>query len=295
MNVLRRPVETATQSRRSEIDEGDVKLRIDVGQRLVARLIAVSLLLVSLSVAAQQWMPPTDPDPSAIRKEADKDIEDGRLDLASQKYLWYHENALKYEPSLGGVRLSFALNDWRDLARQSPRALLDMQYVRDRAEESVRSNDDDFSAFQDVVALNDVLSEDGRTIELFKWLDQHDRHFARRAYVVAQDALVASGEFDLCGKYIVGDNSFESILDDYVQHVEWMEKRYEGNVDSRRLEFDQFFLARRTAYIIAILVNLDKPEEAAAIAEEVLLLLDSDKNEIQISDALEGIPPERLR
>ena len=91
------------------------------------------------------------------------------------------------------------------------------------------------------------------------------------------------------------DNSFESILDSYVRHLQWMEKRYDGNVDPERLEFDQMFLARRTAYIIAILVNLDRAKEAAAIAEEVLLVIDSGEQMVQISDALEGIPPNRFR
>lgn len=275
--------------------EGSINMATSFGQRLLALAVAVSLLLVNFGVAAQQWMPPHDPDPRAIRKEADTDIQAGRFDLASEKYLWYHENALKYRPSLSGVRLSFALHDWRDLANQYPPALQDMQWIRDKAEESVRKSDDDFAAYQELVALNDVLKDDGRTIELFKWLDQHNRHFARSVYTIAQHALVDAGELALCEKYIVGDNSFESIMDDYERRLQWSDDYYEGDVDPRRHDFDQMFLTRRTAYIIAILVNLERSSEAAVIAETVLQALENETHKVQISDALEGIPPERLR
>jgi tetratricopeptide (TPR) repeat protein len=253
------------------------------------------LLLGSATVAAQQWVPPENPDPEQIRDEAEADIEQGRLDLAAEKYLWYHHNALKYRPSLAGVRLSYALGDWRDLADRYPPALQEMRLVRDRAEESVRAKSGDFDAFHDFVALNDVLKEDGRTIELFKWLDQNDRHLARDAYIVAQDALVAGSEYVLCEKYIVGRNSFDSIIEDYEETIRRFTERYKDEPDARVLEVFDMSFARTTSFIVAILVNRDRFSEAEGIAERALQLLDDETHRVQISDALEGIPPERLR
>ncbi|MFO1093722.1 MAG: hypothetical protein U0992_10475 [Planctomycetaceae bacterium] len=64
------------------------------------------------------WQPPYDPDPSDILQEAVDDSRDGRSELALTKFLWFHGNALHYEPSLLGVRLSFALSYWLDFASE---------------------------------------------------------------------------------------------------------------------------------------------------------------------------------
>lgn len=259
------------------------------------RFLVAPLLLCGSVVFAQQWVPPDNPEPTKIRDEAEADIEEGRLGLAAEKYLWYHENALKYDPYLGGVRLSFALGDWRKLADKYPRALQDMRLVRDRAEESVRLSDDDFSAFQDFVALNDVLDDDGRTVELFGWLDQNNRPFARSVYIIAQDTLVYVGDFALCEKYIVGRNSFDAAMSNYEEHVQWMKNRYDGKVEPWRIDAEQMILSRRAAYIVAILVNVGRTPEADEIADRVLDVLTNEQHRVQISDALEGIPPHRLR
>ena len=266
--------------------------------RGIRRINSCALIVASLfggnNVFAQQWVPPLDPDPGQIRGEADLDIDEGRFDLAAEKYLWYHENALKYEPSLGGVRLSFALGDWRELADKYPPALQDMSLARDRAEESVRVNDKDFSAFQDLAALNRVLNEDGRTIELFKWLDQTDRHFARNVYIVAQDSLVAGSEYELCEKYLVGRNSFNSLIKDHEQTIARFKERYKDDPDADLFETFDMIFARRAAFIIAILVNRGREPEANEMAERAFRLLESEEHQLQISDALVGIPPERL-
>lgn len=246
-------------------------------------------------LGAQQWVPPTDPDPSAIRDEAEMDVQEGRFGLAAEKYLWYHENALKYEPALSGVRLSYALGDWHDLAEKYPPALRDMRLVRDRAEESIRSRDRDPFEFIELVALNSYLAEDGRTIELFKWLDQYDRKLARNVFVIAQDVLVHWGELELCEKYMVGRNSFDYALEDHQKSLRWLNERYDGNVDENDLEAYEMMFARRAGFIISVLVNRDRPAEAEVYAEKALANLKSEIHRITISDALEGIPPEKLR
>jgi len=135
--------------------------------------VAILLLTTSVNATAERWRPSPTPDPIEISREATNDAQEGRYELALQKHVWYHNNALKYQPSLVGVRLSYALADWKRLADRHPPALQEMQRVRDSAEERARDDKGDFSAFQDTVAINNILNEDGRTIDLFKWLDEH--------------------------------------------------------------------------------------------------------------------------
>ncbi len=270
-------------------------IRSSVCVRAVSYAAVSAILLFNSNVSAQQWVPPENPDPSAIRSGADLDIREGRLALAAEKYLWYHTNALRYQPSLAGVRLSFALGDWRDLADKYPPAMADMRYARDSAEEYVRNSGGDFHAFYDFVALNDVLEEDDRTIALFKWLDLNNRHLARDVFNVAQDALVARAEYALCEKYIVGYNSFDSLIEKHERSIADLTERYGDEADLGFLDTLDKIFARNSSFVIAILVNRDRRTEAERIAERARELLDDETYIIQIRDALDGIPPRRLR
>src|SRR5689334_15054207 len=44
----------------------------------------------------------------------------GKYEDALRDHLWFHEHALEEDPTLAGVRLSFALRDWIYLAEQFP-------------------------------------------------------------------------------------------------------------------------------------------------------------------------------
>jgi len=53
---------------------------------------------------AETWTPPENPDPKKILSEAQEDKRSGNYQRALTKHLWYHENALRIQPSLTGVR-----------------------------------------------------------------------------------------------------------------------------------------------------------------------------------------------
>lgn len=268
--------------------------------------VAFLLFAISLGYAAEPWVPPQDPDPEEIRRGADKDFLKGRYELASQKYVWYHENALKYRPALLGVRVSFALIGWRNLGEQYPPALQEMKRARDKAEERVRQNGSEPSAskgvaavqvvgnFQDAAALNRVLKEDDRTIELFKWLSEHDPDLAHLAYAIAQDALVEAGEFALCETYLTGRNSFDEVLKDLKRHLKWVDGHYGGVENAPHVDSHYQIFARKVAYIVAILVNRNRLSDAEIIAEKATHELQDENLRNQIDEALQGIPPGRL-
>lgn len=264
--------------------------------------IAVLVLALCSCSGAERWTPPDNPDPEEIRRGADEDAREERYELASRKYVWYFENALEHEPALAGVRVSFALMGWRSLAEQYPPALEEMMRARDKAEDRVRSaasnsNSTEIEhlfAFQDAASLNNIFDENGRTVELFKWLSENKQDVAHLVYAIAQDALVEAGEYALCETYLTGGNSFEGVLRDHRQQLEYAET-YSGNADdSANVDWMFELFARRTAYIVAILVNRDRLSDARAIADSAMQELEDEVHKNQIEDALRGIPPERL-
>src|SRR6185436_8688257 len=124
--------------------------------------IVFALLILSMSTQAE-WKPPEKPDPSAIFNEAQQDSRAGRFEDALAKQIWFHENALKIEPAQYGVRLSFALVAWRDLAAKYPPAMEALQKARDTAEAKVKTTAEVFESFHDAVSLNETLRESDRS------------------------------------------------------------------------------------------------------------------------------------
>ena len=51
---------------------------------------------------------------------------------ALKRHVWFHEHAIEHDPGMSGVRLSFALSAWRDLAEVYPPAKKALVDTRDR-------------------------------------------------------------------------------------------------------------------------------------------------------------------
>ena len=258
----------------------------------VLALAAILTVPSSAADPAIEWTPPDPPDPKSILNEARDDRVAGRYALALQKHVWYHENALKHRPSLAGVRLSFALHDWQQLSNRYPPALAKLEQFREHAEDRVRNNRNDSSAFMDFVALNRTLKEEDRTVSLFKWLDANDPEFAKLAYPIAEDALVAAEEFGLCSRYLVEP---EETLKSFV----WTLERTRGMAKespelARSLESQQDIYAHKAALIVAILAKAERHDEAIAIADMAVEEFSSDRQVRKIRDAEKGIVPEPL-
>src|SRR5690349_21544262 len=100
-------------------------------------LLLVVVLLVPGAAFAEGWTPPADPDPQQILNEARDDARAKHYEEALEKYVWFHEHALEYRPSMSGVRLSFALSDWVKLGESYPPALVKLREIRDAVKKRV--------------------------------------------------------------------------------------------------------------------------------------------------------------
>jgi hypothetical protein len=236
-----------------------------------AAIFAICLLLPNLAVA-DDWVPPENPDPQAIMAEAKADTTAGRYEDALAKHVWYHENALQLEPSLTGVRLSFALSNWLELGEAYPPALEKMKQVRDETEQRIRNKDKvriRFEDFHDFVALNRTLREEQRTAELFQWVDERDEEDAQRVFDVARPALIKQGEFELCGKYIEPEQDMSRIGRNYTLGLKMAKDRFG---DSHRQFVENMFLNDVTTLAALLIKNgrIDEATKVASQAEELV-------------------------
>ena len=149
-------------------------------------------------MTSSQWTPPDNPDPSEILQSAVDDKREGLYEQALAKFLWFHHNALKHYDGLSGVRLSFALGYWWNLAAEYIPAGDAFVQTRNATEAAFRQNLD-FDLFNELASLNQQLGDEMRTADLFTEVANSDEDAAGRLYHVAERYLIGNGRYHECG------------------------------------------------------------------------------------------------
>lgn len=250
---------------------------------------AAALFLAFSTSALSAWTPPEKPDPQRILHEARDDRQAGRNEDALAKHVWFHENALKYEPTMKGVRRSFALADWRMLGYRYPPAMAKLRGARDFAAKQAMEGKDAWESFGDVLAINDALDEDAKTRELFLWLDRNKPAIAKEVYPRAQPILVQAKDYSLCGKYLDANVTFEKLVKSYRGDLIYANTSIYRN-DNR--EFAVTKSSNETSVLVALLVVNGKKAEAKKIAGEALKLMDTPAFDKLLATSLEGKVPD---
>ncbi|MBC2717008.1 MAG: hypothetical protein HF978_17020 [Desulfobacteraceae bacterium] len=180
-------------------------------------------------------------DPEKVLARARKYHRQGNYEKALQDHIWFHNNALKYKPSLYGIRLSFALLDWIELGKKYPKAHNELINIRMQKTELIKNKRGSLELFHDVKSINKYLNESRRTVALYRNMIDCDFELAKKCYRLAKDDLIAHQEFELCNRlmdvpmFIIRD--MRKILDQNISiyktnqwadeaHLEWTIKYY---------------------------------------------------------------------
>jgi tetratricopeptide (TPR) repeat protein len=193
----------------------------------------------------------------------------GKYEEALKKHLWFHEES-KTSRGMGGVRLSFALNQWLELGEAYPPALAALKGLRDENEAKLLSGAGGFREFHDFSAINRTLKDDERTYRLFLQLDAQQLPAAKQCFDVTLDLIVAHKNYDLYAKYggdpIVRYERFRNL-----REVNLGMARKNPMMDNERIRAhtDNTF-TDKTVQLIEILVQLKRLDEAREIQKRAL-------------------------
>jgi len=229
------------------------------------RTITLCCLIFSVAFArADDWVAPENAQPSDILQQAKADQRNGDYADALAKHLWYHDNATRIQPAQSGVRLSFALGSWLELAEVYPPALVKLKEVRNATEAKIRDESKirvRFEDFHDFVALNRTLRQEKKTSDTFVWLHETDPEDAARMFGVARPALIKQKQFELCGEYMDADRDWKRIRDSYTsaqKSVPRFGKSYE--------EFTEKKFVNDVSTLVAIKMKAGEKEDAQMVA-----------------------------
>ncbi len=231
------------------------------------------------------WKPQPDAKPSSVLQSAVDDTREHRFEDALQKFLWFHE-ASRSERGMGGVRLSFALGYWMDLASQYPPALNAFTNLREQLEQRCRDNHGDFESFHDASSLNGYLDDNRRTIDLFMEIASDYPENAKHLYHVAERILVADGMYQQCAPFLDWEKSIDTSISAYeigLKHEEsWKDSRTSPPRFARR------HFEAESATLVALLSLNGRDGEAERVRDRCLTVLDDSAFRDTLDLALTG-------
>ncbi|QNN24999.1 hypothetical protein HED60_22885 [Planctomycetales bacterium ZRK34] len=248
----------------------------------------IVLAVATTCVCGAGWEPPEHPNGQQILDEAREDAQAKRYDTALAKHVWFHEHILEYEPSMYGVRLSYALSDWHRLAEAYPPAMVKLKATRDATAERVRQKAD-HRAFHDLVSINDTLGEQAKTVELYREILEKDEAAARRLHNLAQRALIRAKDYQLALRYVDPPKAYVSMVRSFQMDREMAKNPRFGQ---SMLEYAEQAFTHDVSTLVALLVVNDRAEEAEKIAARAKAYWDDADFAAAVDKALKGQVPE---
>jgi hypothetical protein len=198
-------------------------------------------------------------------------VKEKKYQEANERFVWFQDSSLHYEKAMTGVRLSFALSAWKDLAEIYSPALESMKSMRDHKTKLLVDSNASPKLFTDVVSLNRELSEDEKTIALFEIINNTDIDKAKTCFISAKEILFKKKKYDIIKDFIGNPvNEFKAIKTQRNSMLKPLndKKKYESLLSHINTHFVERCLA-----LIKFSVAVDDMNAAKKIKEEAQLIV----------------------
>jgi hypothetical protein len=211
----------------------------------------------------------------------------GQFEEALNEYIWFHKYALEEEPALRGVRLSFALGYWMELAGQYPPARMALQSIRDEKTRLLKDGAEDWDLFNDVSAINETLSNDEATYDLFCLINRRNTVFATQCARCATPALVKAYDFNLARSFISDpEKAIEELASRFNNDIEQIDRSSTPERVANITNAEVRIYAEDVEMLIRIIGGAGEWERADALAEHAITLVGSSDMQDAVRAAL---------
>jgi|GEM_PF-1496672 len=252
---------------------------------------ACTVILALAASTAQAWEPAPDTSAQQVLRDARQDAAEGRLAEAAEKHLWFHEHVLERRPSMVGVRLSFALNDWVALARRYPPAMTQLLAVRDAAVARVEAGGTaGEKVLLEVISINKYLGAPESTRDAFSRLLQRDPVIAERSVLDVLPALIELNDIALASKHLRVDDVLGR-TESFYTHVRTLKPSLPANQIEDMKRWQQRYVDIRLARVAYVLCKDRREAEAEQVVARGRALLEADASSHHMTEALRCIAP----
>ena len=200
--------------------------------------------------------------------KTDELIQKGEFEEALERTIWFHNHSLEKQKSISSVRLSFALSDWYEFGKKYPPAMSALINIRNDKEKMMLTEKATCELLDDVSSINIVLSEDNKTIHLFKNIQSHNPFLAKECWYIVKDIVIKQKDDDLLTKYSI------NVLSEYYsaeESLKYIMDRYKN--DSEFIEMNKNIFVEKTLELIDLSLSLNDKETASLISEKARVLV----------------------
>jgi hypothetical protein len=191
---------------------------------------------------------------------------------ALERYVWFHNHAIEYDKAMSGVRLSFALKYWKDLADVYPPAMTALIEIRDIKTKTILDSNASIKLFADVVGLNRTLGEENKTIELFESIRQQHPDKALQCWFFARDVLFNAKRYDILKNYIGNPINEFAVLKSQYDLMNSLHKSRNMESPELKLHSDNNF-AIKCLELIEFSIAVNDLKSAKEIREQALTIV----------------------
>jgi hypothetical protein len=200
--------------------------------------------------------------------------EAGKFKEALDKHLWFHEASREFS-GMGGVRLSYALDTWMELAEKYSPAMEALINLRNSNRDMLLKGDGAFDNFHDLSAINHVLEENEVTFSVFMEIHYNYPEQAKRYYHVIENLIVEKKAYDICEFYITDPKEKYSHLQHMRElNIELIRSNPTMDNDEFR-EYTKESFVNGVCQLIEILLALHKKDMAEEIQKQALDYFDN--------------------
>lgn len=217
--------------------------------------------------------------------KARADADAGRYEEALRGYIWFHDHALEERPSLYGVRLSYALHDWVELAHIYPPAMVELKAKRDEKSDRLGRGEGSRGLFHDVKSINEYLADYESTYDLFVRLMGSNAALADKCADLAVQAIVKSKDFVLARKLLKDPErsvrNWSKALNEDVANLA-------SNPPHAAVRLDAYVhnYAAQVQLVLDVLDGAGEPDLAKLLYERALTSVESKSVRNAVKDAL---------
>lgn len=210
-------------------------------------------------------------------EDTDDLINMGEYEEALERTIWFHNHSIEHQKSISAVRLSFAIHDWYDFGTKYPPAMDALIKVRDEKTKTILSGFGTYDLFDDVSAINGVLSEDAKTISLFKKISTKQPSLAKECWYIVRDIAIKDKQHALLAQYNT------NALTEYAEAEKLLKEmliRFKGEDVFIKMNKDIFI--EKTLELIELSISLNDNKTALEIKNKATSLI-SDKRLSNVS------------
>lgn len=223
-------------------------------------------------------------------------VQSGKHEDATKEFVWLWKNMAIEEPAMSGVRVSFMVGDMEELASQYAPAKDSFRSLRDETEEKLKGEDKSFEDLSDWIVLNNLLEDQGRTLEWFDRIKERPTASATlsRVEYLMEPILESNGRIADWGKLIRNPvGKVKQAYSMYQMQVGFSSSLKQDGEDEKeaaehKAEFEKYALdnyRETTVNTYRAMLAAKRDEDAAAVAAEAVKGDDTCEMRVQLVQA----------